>query len=119
MPANKADHRKAFHLPLPNLGLPIVFLPAKFDTEDPLQRLGIAFMAKGGVPPVGLGGVKQPQPEPMTEDAGPTDTTRKRRRKSSSAATKDIAPATPAPGTRRKSAPVRPGKLTMTTRRSS
>ena len=38
---------QAFHLPNP-AGLPIVFLPAKFDSSDPLQRLGIAFMSKPG-----------------------------------------------------------------------
>lgn len=40
---------QAFHLRTPN-GLPIVFLPAKFDSNDPLQRLGIAFMTKPGMP---------------------------------------------------------------------
>ncbi|BEI85478.1 hypothetical protein CcaverHIS002_0508790 [Cutaneotrichosporon cavernicola] len=39
----------AFHLPMPDTNLPIVFLPAKFDSSDPLQRLGVAFMTKGGL----------------------------------------------------------------------
>jgi hypothetical protein len=39
---------QAFHLSTPNR-LPIVFLPAKFDTNDPLQRLGVAFMTKPGM----------------------------------------------------------------------
>ncbi|KAL7421888.1 hypothetical protein Q5752_003660 [Cryptotrichosporon argae] len=38
----------AFHLPIPGAQLPIIFLPAKFDSNDPLQRLGIAFMAPAG-----------------------------------------------------------------------
>jgi hypothetical protein len=39
----------AFHLPSVSK-LPIVFLPAKFNSADPLQRLGIAFMTKPGFP---------------------------------------------------------------------
>lgn len=39
----------AFHLNSPGR-LPIVFLPAKFDSNDQLQRLGIAFMTKAGYP---------------------------------------------------------------------
>ncbi|KAK8864486.1 hypothetical protein IAR55_001736 [Kwoniella newhampshirensis] len=38
-----------FHLPC-ETRLPIVFLPAKFHSNDPLLRLGIAFMGKAGVP---------------------------------------------------------------------
>ncbi|KAK4690020.1 hypothetical protein P7C73_g81, partial [Tremellales sp. Uapishka_1] len=40
----------AFHLPTLSK-LPIVFLPAKFDSNDNLQRLGIAFMSKSPLPP--------------------------------------------------------------------
>lgn len=40
---------QAFHLSTPG-HLPIVFLPAKFDSNDPLQRLGVAFMTKPGLP---------------------------------------------------------------------
>lgn len=40
---------QAFHLPNA-ANLPIVFLPAKFDPNDPLQRLGIAYMTKPGAP---------------------------------------------------------------------
>ncbi|WVF71262.1 hypothetical protein IAT40_006065 [Kwoniella sp. CBS 6097] len=38
-----------FHLPC-ETRLPIVFLPAKFHSSDPLLRLGIAFMGKAGYP---------------------------------------------------------------------
>lgn len=41
---------KGFHLPC-QTRLPIVFLPAKFNSEDPLQRLGIAFMGKASTIP--------------------------------------------------------------------
>ncbi|RSH94140.1 hypothetical protein EHS25_003943 [Saitozyma podzolica] len=39
----------AFHLPIA-AKLPVVILPAKFDSADPLQRLGIAVMTKPGFP---------------------------------------------------------------------
>ena len=42
---------QAFHLPNP-ARLPLVFLPAKFDSSDPLQRLAIAFMSKPAAPAV-------------------------------------------------------------------
>ncbi|WVQ72482.1 hypothetical protein IAR50_002037 [Cryptococcus sp. DSM 104548] len=40
----------AFHLPCENPRLPVVFLPAKFHANDPLLRLGVAFMGKAGLP---------------------------------------------------------------------
>ncbi|RSH83645.1 hypothetical protein EHS25_005549 [Saitozyma podzolica] len=39
----------AFHLPIA-AKLPVVILPAKFDSADPLQRLGIAVMTEPGFP---------------------------------------------------------------------
>jgi hypothetical protein len=38
---------QAFHLPNPRK-LPLMFLPAKFDSSDGLQRLGLAYMTKSG-----------------------------------------------------------------------
>lgn len=89
----------AFHLPMPGSGLPIVFLPAKFDSADPLQRLGIAFMTKGGAAP----DFSAPTTRRSSEDSIPAD--HKRRRKDSTSKEKDLAPR---PSTRRKKAPVRP-----------
>jgi len=43
-----ADYQ-AFHLPN-SKRLPLMFLPAKFDSNDNLQRLGLAYMTKGGAP---------------------------------------------------------------------
>lgn len=40
----------AFHLPCENPRLPVVFLPTKFHANDPLLRLGVAFMGKAGLP---------------------------------------------------------------------
>ncbi|KAL1411424.1 hypothetical protein Q8F55_002380 [Vanrija albida] len=104
----------AFHLPLPGSRLPIVFLPAKFDTSDPLQRLGIAFMTKGGVSPLAQTGVHEPEPSANGEPTQDEETSpeRKRRRKSSSSLPKPR-PAAPEkkPTVRRRSAPVRPNKL--------
>ncbi|GMK55259.1 hypothetical protein CspeluHIS016_0203150 [Cutaneotrichosporon spelunceum] len=72
----------AFHLPMPDTNLPIVFLPAKFDSADPLQRLGVAFMTKGGVVP------SSPVAPTSRKSTGDLDTDwapeRKRRRKSTS-----------------------------------
>lgn len=42
---------QAFHLPNPRK-LPLMFLPAKFDSNDGLQRLGLAYMTKAGGPPI-------------------------------------------------------------------
>ncbi|KLT45443.1 hypothetical protein CC85DRAFT_135026 [Cutaneotrichosporon oleaginosum] len=70
----------AFHLPMPDTTLPIVFLPAKFDSADPLQRLGIAFMTKGGVPPNAP--PVPPSRKSSTEDDLDSAPERKRRRKS-------------------------------------
>ncbi|WRT66461.1 uncharacterized protein IL334_003420 [Kwoniella shivajii] len=49
-----------FHLPC-ETRLPIVFLPAKFHSSDPLLRLGIAFMGKAGYthPPAPLSAAGQ------------------------------------------------------------
>lgn len=71
----------AFHLPLPGSGLPIVFLPAKFDATDQLQRLGVAFMAKGGIAPL--------PPRPMFNESeenakSPASPPPKKRKKSNS-----------------------------------
>ncbi|ORY32827.1 hypothetical protein BCR39DRAFT_557390 [Naematelia encephala] len=75
----------AFHLPNPTR-LPIVFLPSKFESSDPLQRLGIAFMSKPGFPIP-----SRPSAPPVSSpevDDGPK---KKRRRQS--------APARPVGGT--------------------
>ncbi|ORX35785.1 hypothetical protein BD324DRAFT_657237 [Kockovaella imperatae] len=74
----------AFHLPNP-AKLPIVFLPAKFDSADPLQRLGIAFMSKPGMPlpkPVSIA-VKQQAAKTV---AAEQDRKRKRQRRQSAPA---------------------------------
>lgn len=73
----------AFHLH--NAGhLPLVFLPAKFDSSDQLQRLGVAFMTKPGVP--------LPAARPATaagkitgEGRSSTEASRKKRRQSAPA----------------------------------
>ncbi len=90
---------QAFHLPMPDTNLPIVFLPAKFDSADPLQRLGIAFMTKAGVPP------SAPVAPPSRKSSGEVETDaapeRTRRRKS----TVSNGDSKPAP---RRNVPVRP-----------
>jgi hypothetical protein len=40
---------QAFLLPTPS-HIPLVFLPAKFGSTDKLERLGLAFMTKPGLP---------------------------------------------------------------------
>lgn len=110
--------RQAFHLPLAGSRLPIVFLPAKFDPSDPLQRLGIAYMTKGGISPLAQTGVKDAEAsgtangDQAQEEEESTTPERKRRRKSSSSLPK-ARPAPPPnkPTARRRSAPVRPNKL--------
>ena len=74
---------QAFHLPNP-ARLPIVFLPAKFDSGDPLQRLGVAFMSKPGVTlpkPVGLGVKTQAQAQTQTQTQATAKMTAEQERK--------------------------------------
>ncbi|ODN82024.1 hypothetical protein L202_02350 [Cryptococcus amylolentus CBS 6039] len=70
----------AFHLPCDNPRLPVVFLPAKFHANDPLLRLGVAFMGKAGLPYPAA-----PLPQPTNQDAeesGADEPARKKRRQS-------------------------------------
>ncbi|ODN94215.1 hypothetical protein L198_05069 [Cryptococcus wingfieldii CBS 7118] len=70
----------AFHLPCDDPRLPVVFLPAKFHANDPLLRLGVAFMGKAGLPYPAAG-----LPQPTNQDAeesGVDEPARKKRRQS-------------------------------------
>lgn len=67
---------------MPDSGLPIVFLPAKFDSADPLQRLGVAFMTKGGVPPFHTSAPPSRKMSTVGGEDGESGPGRKRRRKS-------------------------------------
>lgn len=95
---------QAFHLP-GSTRLPIVFLPAKFDSKDPLQRLGVAFMSKPGIPlppppaiPAAVG-VPGAAGAAGTEQTSPDDgPRRKRRRQSAPAKTHPPLPTGGAPG---------------------
>lgn len=81
----------AFHLATPSR-LPIIFLPAKFSSEDPLQRLGIAFMSKPGIPlpAAPTSGVAHGAP------GGDLDEPRKKRRRQSAPA-QSLPPVPPPP----------------------
>jgi hypothetical protein len=68
----------AFHLPN-SKQLPLMFLPAKFDSSDNLQRLGLAYMTKPNRP--------NPKPSTATGSSGATkDEGKKRRRRQSAPA---------------------------------
>lgn len=70
---------KAFSLPN-SRGLPLMFLPAKFDSSDNLQRLGLAYMTKAGEPAPGAGARVAREPSaPPTTAAAETEKKRKRR----------------------------------------
>lgn len=75
----KSDHAYIRLSTPPNpANLPLVFLPAKFNPNDPLQRLGIAYMTKPGAPILGAAPPKSTRPRTSDESAsGPQ---RKRRR---------------------------------------
>lgn len=90
---------------MPGSGLPIVFLPAKFDSVDPLQRLGIAFMTKGGVPPT-FSAPPTRRPSETENEVGSGQGEPKRRRKSS--VSKEPSDIAPRPASRRKKTLVRP-----------
>lgn len=98
---------QAFHLPMPDSGLPIVFLPAKFDSADPLQRLGIAFMTKGGVPPFphSMPPSRKMSAASREADGESTAPERKRRRKSTASSGGN---GDPKPAAARRNVPVRP-----------
>ncbi|RXK37086.1 hypothetical protein M231_05674 [Tremella mesenterica] len=80
----------AFHLPSIS-SAPVVFLPAKFDSSDVLQRLGVAFMTKPtrsdrrGTAPAAVHFPVDGRPSTAELDSG-SDTPKKKRRRQSAPA---------------------------------
>jgi hypothetical protein len=105
----------AFHLASPGK-LPIVFLPAKFDSNDQLQRLGVAFMTKAGYPVAQPSRTRAQQhaarasvsstaaSSPVTaKDPLQDDEPKKKRRKSAPAGPHPVVPRTAGKGRKRNS----------------
>lgn len=95
----------AFHLSSPGR-LPIVFLPAKFDSSDQLQRLGIAYMTKAGHPlPQRPSVASTAASSPVTTTANhlPEDEPKKKRRKSAPAGPHPVIPRVSGKGKKRSS----------------
>ena len=90
------DAYQAFHLPNPRK-LPLMFLPAKFDSNDGLQRLGLAYMTKAGgsaIPQLpntttitnNASTSYKPDSSSTTTSAGAKDPAKKRKRRQSAPA---------------------------------